>query len=82
MRHLLFTVALSLGFVTLCVGTLLGFRLWPTLGRALVVFLGTYVGGFLVSVIIGTAYLSGTEKEAPVLDGGGRTPSRSEGGRS
>ena len=82
MRHVLFTVALSLSFVMLCVCMLMGFRLWPALVRMLVVFLGTYVGGFIVSVWIGTTYLSG-KKESPAADiGGVEAESRAQGGRS
>lgn len=52
MKNFLSTVALSFSFIMLCVASILGFRIWATLGRVLVVFFSTYAVGLLVSLVI------------------------------
>jgi|GEM_PF-3266010 len=64
MKHMLSTMALCFSFVMLAVATLLGFRVWATLGRVFVVFVSTYLVGLGVSLVIAMSYMSAQERAA------------------
>ena len=78
MKKLLMTVSMSIGFLVLCIGTFMGFRFWPTMGRVLVASFSAYVGGLLLAVILAVTYLSNdrtNENENPEV---AKTPAKEE----
>ena len=58
MRSLLFVIALICTFITICLCTIMGVRLGPTLGRAVIVFIAVYGIGLIAALFAFVSLLS------------------------
>ena len=64
MKSLLFTVSLTICLFVFCVCSFMGVRLWPSVIRASVAFVLTYISGLILALVVFVDYLSQNERPA------------------
>ena len=64
MKHLIYTISLSIAFVVVCLCTITGMRVWPSLLRGCIAFGLAYAGCLVGAVILFTTYFSNEGRSA------------------